>query len=201
MIGKADSWNLQEISANSRESITVATPLDNPRVSLVFFRLPDGNLHGEGFGQNGGESLSGLYARNFESLQSVDGQSAYSGASLTNMLAGLLNAYQPTLVRTQSSTYSNSYEDHSDHQITGKFTTDAFNLYVKQTRQKSKIAYYIGYPVRDRKINLSKADIAEKSAAFLAYAKYDPSVCTSVAICYQTPTYNAYLHRQYQASK
>jgi LmbE family N-acetylglucosaminyl deacetylase len=201
MIGKTDNWSLQEIAANAHESFTVATPMDNPRISLVFLRLPDGNLHGEGFGQNGGESLSGLYSHNLESLQSVDGQSSYSRAALTSMLAGILNAYQPTLVRTQSSPNSSSYEDHSDHQTSGKFATDAFNTYIKQSHQKSKIGYYIGYPVRDRKANLSQAEIAEKSATFLAYAKYDPSVCASVIICYQTPTYNAYLHRQYQASK
>jgi hypothetical protein len=117
------------------------------------------------------------------------------------MLAGLLTAYQPTLVRTQGSTYSKSYEDHSDHQTTGKFATEAFDMYVKQSYQKSKIAYYVGYPVRDRKANLSNVDVAEKSATFLAYAKYDPSVCASVVICSQIPTYNAYLHRQYQVSK
>jgi len=36
-----------------------------------------------------------------------------------------------------------------------------------------------------------------KEAVFLAYAKFDNSVCQSPQQCEQTPTYGSYLKRQY----
>jgi LmbE family N-acetylglucosaminyl deacetylase len=201
MTGEADKWNLQEVTISTNSTITIATPENNKRISLLFLRLPDGNLRGQGFNQTGDQSLGALYTRRIDRLYSVDKQASYSNDELAKTLAGILTAYQPSLVRTQSSVNSSAYEDHSDHQTTGKLATEAYRMYEKSSQQKSKIAYYIGYPVRDKKANLSHREYAEKADTFLAYAKYDPSVCASLAICAQTPTYYGYLYRQYETTR
>jgi len=46
--------------------------------------------------------------------------------------------------------------------------------------------------------NVSGAELNDKEATFLHYAKFDSIVCQSVLQCGQTATYNAYLRRQYK---
>jgi len=113
----------------------------------------------------------------------------------------LMSLYQPTSIRTQAIDVGSNYHDHSDHVSVGNFAKQAYKNYeLKQFGDQVKIpiVFYVGYPTHELEANVSGDELAQKQAAFLAYAKYDGSVCSSLEECLQTPTYGSYLSRQYQ---
>jgi len=134
-------------------------------------------------------------------LHSVYSQSAYTKAQLTTALSTLMHVYQPAEIRTQSSYPSSQYPDHSDHVTTGRFATAAYDEYEQRQYEGAvtiPLHYYIGYPVHGMPANVSGTELDDKTRTFLAYAQYDPGVCHTVEECNATPTYGAYLARQYQ---
>jgi hypothetical protein len=83
---------------------------------------------------------------------------------------------------------------------TGLYATAAATAYDQQQFGDAlsiPVVRYIGYPIHDYDANVSGEDLALKEAAFLAYAKFDGGVCQSLAECAETPTYGAYIARQY----
>jgi LmbE family N-acetylglucosaminyl deacetylase len=201
MLGlKKPVWDQQTVSLASGEYITVATPRGNSKVSLVFFNLPDGDLQGQGFATSGDQSLSKLQAGDIKRINSVDGQSSYTSTQLTAALATLMNTYQPAAVHTQADVPSDLYPDHSDHIMAGNYATAAAQAYDQQLFGDAfaiPVVRYIGYPIHGYDENVTGADLAQKEAAFLAYARHDGGVCQSEIECTDTPTYGAYISRQY----
>jgi len=159
-------------------------------------RLPDGNLNGGGFRKFDHQSLARLQLEDTDHMESVDRQSSYTAEQLTLALADLMKAYAPAEVRTQSPlNMSEDYADHSDHLAVGRFTTSAYTQY--QERGASRLKYYVGYPIRQWEQNIFDDQLDEKRGAFFAYGRFDGGVCRTLEICDQTPTYHAYLGRQY----
>jgi len=77
MLGVSDSWS----SANAGipgHPFPIATLNPAPNVSLVFMRLPDGAIDGDGFPRNDYESLQKLYAQAITEIYAVDGSSYYA---------------------------------------------------------------------------------------------------------------------------
>jgi len=201
MLGSDQPWITRTVALAPGEFAAVANPHNNNRVSLIFLRLPDGNMHGEGFAASHFDSLAGLKDGRINSMTSVDGQSKYTAEQLTTALASLMRIYQPAQISTQSSYHSNEYPDHSDHVTTGMFAQDAHNLYQTDEFNNSvsiPLNFYRGYTIHESPANISDGDLADKAAAFLAYAHFDHAVCRSLESCLDTPTYGAYLSRQYQ---
>ena len=200
MLGTKDTWVQRIVRLDNGRYITVANPRTNPKISLIFFNLPDGGIHGEGFPASKHQSLSKLYQGQISTIQSVDDQSQFTSAQLTQGLAALMNIYEPAEIHTQADVVSSQYPDHSDHIATGKFATNAARQY-DQVQFAGNISipvkHYIGYPVHGYSANVEGQDLEEKEAAFLAYAKYDGGVCQSVLQCAETPTYGSYINRQY----
>jgi LmbE family N-acetylglucosaminyl deacetylase len=195
MIGADNIWVHRTVKLADRAYIITANPRGNPRISLIFMRLPDGNLHGQGFSASHYESLEKLDSNQIASLSSVDGQSIYNSANLTSSLATLLKAYQPTNIDTQASyNAGHAFADHSDHIEVGRYVKRAYDLY---SDHGAVITYYIGYPVRESPQNVTGTDLGQKAAAFFAYARYDGAVCGSIEDCRAVPTYGSYLPRQY----
>lgn len=201
MLGmKKPLWVERTVSIGPNEFAIIANPLSNSRISLIFLRLPDGNLRGEGFAASQFQSLQRLRDGKLAVIHSTDGQSSYTSSQLVAALEALMRAYQPAEIRTQSSFPSQQYPDHSDHRTTGQFATQAYNAY--ETEQFSNqvvvpLRYYIGYPIHAMPDNVGDGDLAGKEAAFLAYAHYDSDVCATIDNCHHTATYGAYLSRQY----
>jgi len=114
----------------------------------------------------------------------------------------LMHTYSPATIRTQSPrNMSDVYPDHSDHLAAGRFTQRAYQQYEQEQYANEvtiPISYYIGYPVHAMDSNVSGDDLQQKTAAFLAYAAFDGSVCGSVEQCQHTATYGSYLARQYK---
>lgn len=200
MLGKNYTWEHKIVKLGNNRFITVANPKGNPRVSLIFMRLPDGNLRGEGFGPSSHKSLSQLAGNNINKMSAVDEQSSYTSDELIKTLSSLARTYQPTEIRTQSDYDGSEFPDHSDHRAVSFYAKQVHSRYQKEQRKNSAsvpIKFYIGYPIHSLEDNISPEDLVAKETAFLAYSKFDDSVCSSSEDCRYTSTYGSYLPRQY----
>jgi LmbE family N-acetylglucosaminyl deacetylase len=198
MLGADDSlvWIKRTVKLGENQFVSVASPRGHREVSLIYMHLPDGNLNGQGYQISGFESLSRLRNGTVAEVQTVDGQSRYSSSQLTDTLTGLMNFYVPTSINTQASTnVGHTYHDHVDHTTVGQYVEAGYEGYVNKTT--TPLLYYVGYPVRERHENVFDTDLIRKTKTFLTYATFDGGVCQTQAMCDETPTYNAYLHRQY----
>ncbi|HSX23952.1 MAG TPA: PIG-L family deacetylase, partial [Candidatus Saccharimonadales bacterium] len=176
LIGNTNIWIHRIVKLSDHTFVTVANPRGNTKVSLIFMRLPDGNIRGQGFRTSHYESLERLEAGRISIMQAADKQSTYTSAELTTTLTTLMETYQPTEVRTQAP-YNGSmlYPDHSDHMAVGRYARGSFGQYSAQTT--ATIHYYFGYPIRQMPPNVSGDDLTAKVSAFLEYAKFDGGVC------------------------
>jgi LmbE family N-acetylglucosaminyl deacetylase len=200
MLGAAGPWTYHNLLLSSGATVTTASPDGNTDISLIFLRLPDGNLDGSGFPDTKNESIAKLEAGAIASITTVDGREKYTSAQLTATLEALIQYYAPGQLNTQSSDAGLDVADHSDHLTVSTYATLAATLYANQIHPKKPIhlEYFMGYPIRGMISNLSSTDTAEKAAAFFAYAVHDPGVCTSMEDCIATDsTYGLYLSRQY----
>lgn len=198
MFGVPNEWIDNTVKLGDHEFVTVANPKENTQVSLIFFRLPDGNISGQGFKAFHNQSLARLQAGKIGAIQSVDEQSYYSSDQLTAALTKLIQTYQPTEIDTQATrNFGQVFSDHSDHLTAGKYAQQAYMQYLNHANVS--IHYYIGYPTRERSQNVSGDDLKKKSEAFHAYNKFDKKSCQTIESCNLTPDYGAYLKRQYAA--
>jgi LmbE family N-acetylglucosaminyl deacetylase len=189
-------WVQKTVKLAENEYISVVNPIGNRKVSLIFMLLSDGNINGSGFPDSDFESIAKLYYHRIPVVETVDRQSSYTAEQLTTALTQLMTLYQPTILHTQAPRdYGTIFHDHSDHITVGKFVTNAFAAYPNHA--SVPITYYVGYPIRQRPEDVTGADLIAKTNAFLAYARFDGGVCQSLDACDTTPTYDAYLHRQY----
>ena len=202
MIGTPNAlWVQRVIKVGEKAYITIANPKDNPSISLVYLRLPDGNLKGQGFSKSAHESLNQLNIGSINNMTSVTKQSDYNSQKLRDTLVRLMGVYAPGEIRTQSDLPGQQFPDHSDHRAVGRFTQQAYVEYeTKHFDNKVKIPlkFYMGYPVHEHPQNVFGTDLEEKEAAFLAYAAFDGGVCQNALQCSKNSAYDAYLKRQYQ---
>lgn len=194
MIGHQNEWVRQTVRLPSGQYITIATPVGNPSISLLFLHLPDGGLNGNGIGSRH-QSLNLLGAGAIGHLASVDGQSTYTSRQLTSALTDLMTLYHPNVIRTQSD-YSGQpqFYDHGDHRAVSRLVTTAWKAY--SLHEQTPLTYYLGYSNREFPENVTDEDLARKQAAFFAYGKHDGAVCRAIEDC-DPATYGAYLPRQY----
>lgn len=196
-LGTSVIWTQRTVTIGAHEFVTVVNPKGNMQVSLIFMRLPDGNLTGHGFNSSGFQSLAELASGKIPRLLAVDGQSYYSASDLVKALTDLMTIYTPTIINTQAAVnLGGQFSDHSDHVTVGQFVNKSYDLY--QDQANVSLNHYIGYPIRGYDENVFGDDLNRKTNAFLAYATFDGGVCQSVEVCNNTLTYNAYLHRQYK---
>lgn len=191
MYGLENKWYDETQYINDRK-VTVSYLRDMPKVSLVFLRLPDGNIHGQGFPGNGNASLHGLLSGSQPEIHAVDGSAGYNKSDLVQTLLAVMHADQPDEIRTLGSGDEGD-GDHADHHDSGILTDEAAALYAAS----HTVLHYIGYPSNKSVVNLSDDTINLKQSIFLAYAKFDGAVCQTLFECQQTPTYGGYLMRQY----
>ncbi len=198
-LGNKAIWEQRTLKLNNHEFITVANPRDNPRVSLLFLRLPDGNIRGQGFSASNFESLQQLEAGGIVDLHAVDSQSEYTLDDLSAALVQLMSIYRPVAIHTQAP-YSpgDMFKDHSDHMAVGRITESAHAQY--DPSGAVPIDYYFGYPIRAFAPNVPDGDMQRKANAFFAYARFDGGVCRTLATCDEHSYYGAFLWRQYNGN-
>lgn len=194
-------WVTRIVQISDKAYLNVSHPRSDYKVSLIFVRLPDGNMQGQGFSQYFDESLAKLESGRINVVNSVDNQSAYTKDQLIDALVQLMRAYGVDEIRTQSNYLSKQYPDHSDHMAVSRLAQASYKKYLQNSFDNTvtiPISYYVGYPERELPPNVIGSDFIATEATFLAYAKFDDSVCHSHVDCSKTPTYGSYLSRQYQ---
>lgn len=199
MYGVPNTWRDQrEMIAG--KFVTVSYLDQAPGAALVFLRLPDGNMHGEGFAETRHESLQRLMQGGAGEIHSVDDGTAYSQDQIITLLAEVMAADMPDKIRSQGGGYTEvggEQGDHSDHLAGGALA----RLSAKKYGAAHTLISYTGYPTRTQPVNLIGSDAAAKEQTFLIYAKYDGAVCQTVSECQQTYTYGSYLARQYKVEE
>jgi LmbE family N-acetylglucosaminyl deacetylase len=203
MLHIPDVWIEKIIQLAPNEYVTMASPKNNTKVTLVFFRLPDGGLENTGFAPTGFQTITRLFKGNIKSINSVDGQSSYTLPNLENALINLMTFFTPAEIRTQS-TYngdSTPIKDHPDHNTVGAIVTIAAGQYnndIYGNLTSIPIEYYEGYPIRLRPANVFGNDLLLKEEAFITYGALDQGTCSTIAQCSAIATLSSYLQRQYQ---
>ena len=198
-----EPWNKINVQLDSGQYLQIATQKNNPKISLVYMLLPDGNTNNSGFKSSNYETLTKLKRGDIQFINSVDNQSSYSKAQLINALVELMSVYRPSLIRTQSGYVGSVFMDHPDHVATSYYATQALALYENNQYQNLitiPIYYYLGYPVHELEANISSGpDFEKKVAAFLFYSRNDPSTCNSYQDClHGNNAYKYYLSRNYE---
>jgi LmbE family N-acetylglucosaminyl deacetylase len=108
MSGVADEWEASSVEVEGH-SLHLETLEGDPRVSLVFMRLPDGGYPaGEGTPAYGNQSLMKLWNGAHSSLPeensitAVDGSATYNFEEMVDTLAGLMKSFEPWWIATQN---------------------------------------------------------------------------------------------------
>jgi len=200
MLGIKDIWVEHVVKLSNHQFITIASPQSNPKVSLVFMHLPDGNVRGGGFAATHHESLQRLEQGDVSELHAVDKQSNYTSDELTQSLARLMHTFSPSQIRTQANLVSESYPDHSDHMAVGRYVQRAYNQYSEEQyegRVTIPLTFYIGYPIHSMPVNVMDGDLTAKRQAFMQYAKHDSGICEPMPVCVKNSAYEYYLSREY----
>jgi LmbE family N-acetylglucosaminyl deacetylase len=172
MAGVADAWTTSDAGVPGHP-IRLLTLSADPRVSLVFMRLPDGNRRGTGMRMHDHESLMRVWQGLIPSITAVDGSTTYTAATLTSTLATLITDFAPTTVRTQDWTIPFQTGDNADHTATALFVQRADPA----VTSAHLLLAYGGYPMWTRPADVVGVDLAGKTAAFRAYARHDEIMC------------------------
>ncbi|MFC1722160.1 PIG-L family deacetylase [Patescibacteria group bacterium] len=191
MSGVSNSWSETDFFSLSH-SIAVYNLDENPKISLVFMRLPDGNIDGSGFSNNNYESLQKIWENTIPVIHSVDNSTVYFKEDIIYTLVDILIYFQPGLIRTQNFKDAYSSMDHSDHYTTAYIAKAASEQY----NQNHSLKGYLGYEISSSSANLSDTETSLKQSAFLAYVPYDSFVCQTLNTCQQVD-YGSWLERQY----
>jgi len=190
------TWVSRTISLSSSSYLTVSSIANNPKVTLIFMHLPDGEPSGQGFLATHFVSLQRLMTHKIPAMYAVDGQSHYTSDDLITALTSIMTIYQPNDVHTQAMrNLSRIHPDHSDHLATGWYANQAYLRYV-QKQPNTTIEFYVGYPKQDFPINVFGVDQANNAAIFFAYAQYDSGTCVSTVACSKM-SYGTYIPREY----
>ena len=192
MAGVADTWT-QSDAGVSGHPMPLMTLVGDPQVSLVFMRLPDGDVDGSGFASTGFESLQKLYQGTISEMTSVDGTSSYTKTGLTFALLSLMEAFTPDRIDTQDFAGTFGDGDHSDHHAVAYLTRDASRAYTTFTHT---LVGYMDYLTQNEPANVSGTDLTDKSNAWYTYAADDADVCATPTAC-QGTDYGTWLARQY----
>ncbi|NTV22232.1 MAG: hypothetical protein HGB03_01515 [Candidatus Yonathbacteria bacterium] len=190
MAGVTNEW-VESIKDINGHSISVFTLLASPEISLVFLRLPDGGVEGEGMG-NG--TLEGLWNGTLPSLDTRDAVSSYTYTDLTSVLTTLMNDRQPGRINTHDFTIDfpgSVTNDHSDHIATAFFARAAHTTYTTP----HTLYGYRGYMSASQPENLLPEELASKISTFFAYAPFDIDACQNIDAC--AGPYSDWLHRKY----
>ncbi|MBN9622779.1 MAG: PIG-L family deacetylase, partial [Actinobacteria bacterium] len=120
--GVANEWQSSTVTA-AGHTLLLRTLTANPRVSIVFMRLPDGGFpEGLGYASTGNQSLMKLWnggnkaTPSITSISAIDGTNTYTYNGLIETLAGLMNSFQPRVIATQD--FKESFAELRQHQRT-----------------------------------------------------------------------------------
>lgn len=193
MVGVENNWQTLDVQINGQHLVE-SQLIGHPAVTLLFLRLPDGNVRGEGFSATGQVSLAKLARYDIKTLTGLDGNAQYSYANLVGVVTALLKIDQPSAIYTHLLNGPQSQGDHSDHRAVGKIALLARTA----AQSKAPVSLFVGYPSNFLPSNLSLAETAQKRLIFEAYATGDSTVCIFSTTCSVDDTYGRYFSRSYK---
>ncbi|GAA5869289.1 hypothetical protein JCM8547_005186 [Rhodosporidiobolus lusitaniae] len=196
MAGATNSSWTEFYATFGGQPVLVKTLVSKPQIQKMFFRLPDGQIEGEGVAVTGYQSLRRLYFGTISSISSIDGVSSFTLSNLRTAIAQIITARQPTVVRSLDHLSDYDSGDHSDHYTSGRIAAEAAAAYARS----ATFSGYMGYPIQNlaTTISTSSTDFTEKCNTFFMYTPYDSAECQSFSACTAAGRGEAYwLQRQY----
>jgi len=201
MAGVANAWTTGSVVSDGH-ALRLRTLTADPRVSIVFMRLPDG-FTGEGFPLYGNQSIVKLWywahpcegCSSATEVEAVDHSAKYTYGELIDTLAGLIGEFGPTQIWTQDYEEEIHATDHPDHVVTGLFTRAAAELDPGSHKLLSVWDYFI----QTMPENVFGQARVRKQQAYYTYGAFDPLTCHTELECDVGPfaEYGRWLRREY----
>jgi LmbE family N-acetylglucosaminyl deacetylase len=193
--GRPDAWTDGSL-ATPDGTVLVRTLVADPRISLVFFRLPDGGVSGAGSAATGYESLMRLRNRAIPAIHAVDGSAGYTKDALTRALSAVVAATGPDTIRTQDTHGRYGGGDHTDHLAAAQLAVAA----AAADPGEHPVIGYVDYGTMRMPPNVAGADLDDKLAAFYAYGAHDALACRDALSCAASRFYDRWPSRQYRVA-
>lgn len=196
MRGSRSPWVQYDVPLESGMTVDAWRPSDDARLTLVFLRLPDGNMDGHGFGNTHDVSLAELAAGQIGSIRTLDG-AVVTWDEVTAALADLIRTFAPDRFSTHVPGDAEGWArgDHADHAATGILARRAWQ---SAGLDPSQVTYAVGYQSAEYPVNVAGSVLDAKLAVFLAYSAHDAvPPCRDAASCLVSATFGAWLQREY----
>lgn len=203
LAGVADSWTTDSLLV-AGHPLRLRTLTADPRVSIIYLRLPDG-VNGEGYPAYGNQSILKLWCSANSSsectkgteteIEAVDGSTKYTYQGLVDTLRGLIEGFGSTQIWTQDYEEAIFASDHADHVITARLTRTAAGL----DPSSHRLVSFWDYKTMEMPVNVSGPALTRKQHAYYTYGEHDPLTCHSETECDVGKyfEYGAWLKREY----
>lgn len=196
MRGTQGLWDTTELMLTSGAHVRRLTPTGDPRVSVIFLRLPDGNITGAGFADTGFATLGHLFDGGIPALSPISGGAPVSRDQLLAAVRELSTGFAPGRVLThipRGSAFAPG--DHPDHSVVGSVVREALS---SDPAVSPGIRYFVGYPSADLPRNLDGAVLDAKVDTYRIYTQQDEVIrCADRAACLGTRKFGEWLRRSY----
>ncbi|MGC0368323.1 PIG-L family deacetylase [Microbacterium sp. SLBN-111] len=200
MRGSAGAWDSTLVTLDAGLRVERRSPQGDPRVSVLFAHLPDGNITDGGFDATGHQTLSKLLDGGIGTISPIDGGPAVDRPHLSAALAELAAALRPARTLThvpRGSAYASG--DHPDHSVVGTLVRDSIG---RDAAAAPGILYFIGYPSQDLPRTLDGAILDAKVETYRLYAQHDDVVrCADRDACLKTRRFGEWLRRSYPVTE
>ncbi|MGP3534508.1 PIG-L family deacetylase [Microbacterium sp. RD1] len=196
--GYDGQWNQTTDTLETGVTVAEWSPVSDPRLTLLSFRLVDGNIDGSGFASMGYESLEKLANGTIPTVRDVDGPENLTIDDITHSLVEIISDAEPDALLTgmPREAVDLARGDHSDHSSTASFARAAWR---SMEYDPAAVSFAIGYQTSDYDPNVSGDELARKVAAFATYSQHDPVVanCHDLDSCLNMRLFGAWLQREY----
>lgn len=196
--GYDGQWNETTDTLQTDVTVEEWTPVNDPRLKLLSFRLVDGNIDGSGFASMGYESMEKLAEGSIPTIRDVDGPEELTQDDITHALSEIIADARPDQMLTGMPREAGDLArgDHSDHIAAASFARAAWR---SMAVEPANVTHAVGYQTSDYPANVDGDVLARKVAAFSAYAVQDPVTarCVDLDSCLNLRLFGAWLQREY----
>ncbi|GAM18669.1 hypothetical protein SAMD00019534_018440 [Acytostelium subglobosum LB1] len=193
ILGSSSSWMLyinELVVGGGTVSITTRRSILNPKLTIVYMRLPQGNVRPTGAGDapladmfDLGQTVSSL-----SYTQCVDGPANdYSKATTVSTLTTLIDGFGATQVNTLNPD-TVPYFEHPDHIYAARFA----RLALRAVTANVPVAYHETYPSATTSPNVLPTKLQTKRDVNAAYFNIDGGYMSADGATFSEATYNGH---------
>lgn len=202
MAGVPNVWTASTLTL-AGHPVRLETLAGQPGISILFLRLPDGGIEGEGFPLYGNQSLKKLWnggnggSPALGEIEADDKSTKYTYSGLIQTLSAAIQGFGAHRIVTQN--YKSPLEkgpNHSDHAATGRFAKAAAEA-LPPSFGGWRLTPYQDYEVTAFPANVAEPLLAAKEAAFAAYIPFDEECQAAGGEECESGVYPEWLARQY----